>query len=141
MSQRAESPHCKLVRLIVLALSSFFLLQGCIPVASGVISYSAAVSSQEHSAYADYISATQQANRERSKAQEMLVILTRDKWLADIHQPLLDYADYVDNSLKTNAIASPVMPYDEWKATEYKKLLAQRAEAQEKGRNQSNLHR
>src|SRR5207249_8314111 len=109
------------------------LLQGCIPMATGVISYSAAVSSQEHSAYSDYILASQQKNQELAKAgQEPLPILTRDKWRQEIHQPHLDYSDFVDGYLKTNKSIAQVISYEEWKGTEYPRLVAQMSEAYQK---------
>jgi hypothetical protein len=120
----------------------FCLLQGCVPVATGVITYTVAVAEQEHSDYTDYILITQQKNRDRAKeGQEPLPILKRDDWLKEIHRPQMAYSDFVDQYLRTNQTAAPVLSYEEWKGTEYPKILAQKKEAYEKAVSQSNLHR
>src|SRR5437016_3511936 len=107
---------------------------------TGVISYPAAVSSQEHSAYSDYILASQQKNQELANAgQGLLPILSRDKLRQEIHQPHLDYSDFVDAYLKTNKSMVQVISYEEWKGTEYPRLVAQRSEAYQKAINQPNL--
>jgi hypothetical protein len=140
---QASHPLCrKLLLWLGVSFIGFCLPQGCVPVATGVITYTVAVSEQEHSAYTDYILITQQKNRERAKAgEEPLPIMKRDDWLKEIHRPQMAYSDFVDQYLRTNKTAAPVSSYEEWKGTEYPKILAQKEEAYQKAINQANLHR
>jgi hypothetical protein len=47
------------VLLFCCLLPAVSLLQGCVPVATGVISYESAISAQAHAAYTEYLFATQ----------------------------------------------------------------------------------
>src|SRR5213083_3021032 len=106
------------------------LVQGCVPVGSGLLAYNAAILSQEHAAYTDYLFAMEAHNQTlRQEGKPAEHILLKAKWLKDIYKPKLAYADYYLSQTKEQTGAHPLMSYESWKETEYPKIL-KREEAQ-----------
>jgi hypothetical protein len=108
-------------------LTAACLLQGCVPVLTGAITYDAAVSAQTHAAYAEYLLDAQEKNKSLGRAgQAPQPILTEPNWIGSVYEPSLDYADYFTEASRTNAPPNQILLFDAWKETEYPKLLAQR---------------
>ncbi|EEF63367.1 hypothetical protein [Pedosphaera parvula] len=140
MNLTPNQPYRKL--LPILCLSATLLLQGCVPLATGVITYTAAVNTQEHAAYTDYILITQEKNRELAKSdQSQIPILGRDKWLTQIYKPRMEYSDWVDGYIKTNKTTETIVGYEDWRRTVYPAILAQKQELFEKNANQYKMNR
>lgn len=120
------TPVCKLK--FCLLLPATVLLQGCVPVVTGMVTYHEAVSTQEHAAYADYLIDAQAKNKALEQTgQTPRPIMPEVNWTTDVYEPRLEYADYYTETIDKNALSVRVLTYEEWKETEYPKILAQRA--------------
>ena len=98
-------------------LPAILVLQGCVPVASGVIAYESAISAQEHAAYTDYLFAQQAKNRSLVEAGEKpLFIIPEKRWRNEIYRPRLEYARYYTRQTSSNA---PVHSFEDWKAIDW----------------------
>jgi hypothetical protein len=94
-------------------LPAVSLLQGCDLAVTGVITYDAAVSSQEHAAYTEYLFATQAENKPLQQAgKPPLPVIPEKKWRADIYRIRLAYADYYTRQISTNGA---VHSFEVWK--------------------------
>lgn len=95
--------------------------------ASGVIAYQSALSSQHHAAYTDYFFEMQAKNETLQKTglpQE--TILPKEKWLDDYYRPRLAYADYYATYTENKRSTNSLIPYEIWKETAYKQMLQAR---------------
>src|SRR6266545_2573882 len=103
-------------RLLLLVLSiGCCLTQGCIPMASGFIAYSSAISAQQHAAYADYIFAVEAHNKIlRQEGQPIEPTLSKERWLHDIYKPKLAYAEYYESHTKEQASSNSVISFEIW---------------------------
>src|SRR5665213_446969 len=69
-------------------------LQGCVPIATGVIAYDNAISFQEHSAYTEYLFSQQAKNKSLPQGGEPIQpILPESIWRKD-YRLRLQYAEY-----------------------------------------------
>jgi hypothetical protein len=113
--------------LLFLLFPAFSFFQGCVPVASGFISYESAVSHQEHGAYTEYLFATQADNESLRKAgKPPLPIIPENQWRKDVYTLRLEYADYYTRQTSSNA---PVHTFEMWK--EIDRPLAEQARMQQ----------
>jgi|SRR5438128_8352308 len=56
-------------------------------------------------------------------------IMPKDEWLAEIYRPRIEYAKYYVRYTKSKSPTTPLIPYEAWKKTEYKKLIPNEKEA------------
>ena len=118
-----------------LLLPASFLLQGCVPVVTGLVTYHEAVSTQEHAAYADYLIDAQGKNKALEQTGlSARPIVPEGQWTTDVYEPRLEYADYYAEFTGTNALPAHVLTYEEWRQTAYPKILVQRANARKLAR-------
>jgi hypothetical protein len=93
---------------------------GCVPVATGVITYNAAVSHQESAAYAGYIIEMQDKNNVDKQAGRP--ILSEEQWLKQIQQPRIEYAEYYSWSLEHGVSQDSLVPFEKWTENEREKF-------------------
>ena len=114
---KTKSKHQMYRLFLLLGLS--LLLQGCVPIATGVITYNAGVSHGEHVAYTDYLIATQARNKEsKGVGKPSQPILAEKQWYTDIYQIRLNYADYYKWSIEHGVPAESVVLFENWNETE-----------------------
>lgn len=108
--------------------------QGCVPVATGVITYNAAVSHQESAAYADYVIETQERNDANKQAGHLVqVILSKREWLDQIQQPRFEYGEYYSWYTERGASSNSLVPFELWSESEREKFRSvKRAELRKK---------
>jgi hypothetical protein len=103
--------------LLCCLLPAVLLLQGCDLAVTAAITYDAAVSSQEHGAYTEYLFATQAENKSLQQAgKPLLPIVPEKNWRADIYRTRLEYADYYTRQTSTNGT---VHSFEVWKEIDY----------------------
>jgi hypothetical protein len=113
--------------LLCCLFPAFALLQGCVPVASGFISYESAVSHQEHAAYTEYLFAAQAENESLQQAgKPPLPIAPEKEWRKNVYRLRLEYADYYTRQTSSNA---PAHSFEMWK--EIDRPLAEKAQMQQ----------
>ena len=118
----------KAIALFCFSVAAAFFLSACVPVLTSVIAYDAAVSSQEHAAYTDYLLKMQAKNKTLQQTSEQPEpIITKAKWVSDVYRPKLEYAEYYVKHTGTNSSATASLSFEVWKETEYPKILAERA--------------
>ncbi len=108
------------VGLIVLLAMVAILNQGCVEYGIAKLT---ADSTQSRSAYSDYIFHELEIRAQHPDGEQN-PILSLDKWRDDIYYPHLEYANYCQKYSQGGVIVGSLMPYEIWKQTEYKKMLA-----------------
>jgi hypothetical protein len=112
---------------------SLSILTGCVPIASGVIAYNAAISHQDSVAYADYFFAMQAKNKASQEAgRPEQPILSEERWLKEIQQPRLEYVEYYSWSTEHGVSPGALVPFESWNENERQKFRAAQREELEK---------